>query len=176
MDHTNKIIYENVYLRPLKAYDIESLRLWRNNPNNNLYLNKIPYITPGVQKKWFEGYINNNDEICFAIVENKELNRLVGSLSLYHFENDKCLFGKILIGDIDAHGRKIGLNATIAATKIAFERLKLSRVKLFVYADNLVAYKIYSKAGFSVIEAHVDASGRREYIMSKEDRGDWSNA
>lgn len=172
MEHTNEIFYKNVHLRPLMECDIESLRLWRNNPNNTLYLNKISYITPEMQRKWFEDYISNNDEICFAIIENKELNRLVGSLSLYHFETDECLFGKILVGDRNAHGRKIGLNATVGATKIAFEQLKMSRVKLHVYADNLVAYKIYTKVGFRVIEEHDDTLGRKELLMSKEDGGD----
>ena len=172
MEHTNEITYKNVWLRPLKECDIEFLRNWRNNPDNTLYLKKISYITPEMQKKWFEGYINNKDEICFAIIENNELNRLVGSLSLYHFENDECLFGKILIGDVDAHGRKVGLNATLAAIKIAFEQLKMKRVRLFVYADNLVAYKIYSKAGFNVIEEHEDAYGRRELTMSRESEGE----
>lgn len=172
MKHSNNITYKNVLLRPLEEFDIEFLRQWRNNPSNNQYLNRIPYITPEVQKKWFYGYINNDDEMTFAIIENHELNRIVGSLSLYHFKTDECLFGKILIGDDEAHGRKIGLNATIAATRIAFEQLHLNRIMLYVYVDNFVAYNIYLKAGFKVVDEHIDESGQKEYTMIKENEGD----
>lgn len=172
MKHTNEIRYENVLLRPLKEEDIEALRQWRNDESNTVYLNKIPFITPEMQKKWFDTYINNDDEMSFAIIENRDLHRLVGSLSLYHFTSNTCLFGRLLVGDIDAHGRKIGLNATIAATKIAFNQLQLKQVLLYVYKDNFVAYKIYTKAGFITIDEHLDSSGREEYTMIRENEGD----
>lgn len=172
MNHSYEIEFENVYLRPLREEDIESLRRWRNNPQNTLYLNKIPYITPEMQKKWFEKYLVNDDEICFAVVENKDLNRLVGSLSLYQFQSDECFFGKILIGDAEAHSRKIGLNATIAATRIAFNQLQKKCVKLFVFADHQIACKVYSKAGFRVIDEHVNNCGRKEFTMSIEKDGE----
>ena len=168
MKHSYEIDYENVHLRPLTEDDIESLRRWRNDPSNTLYLNKIPYITPEMQKKWFKKYIDNDDEMCFAIIENKELNRLVGSLSLYQFKSDECFFGKILVGDKDAHGRKIGLNATMAATKLAFEKLQKNCVKLFVFSDHQQAYNVYTKAGFHVTDEHETESGRKEFTMSKE--------
>ena len=172
MKHPYEIKFENVHLRPLMEGDIESLRQWRNDPSNTLYLNKIPYITPEMQKKWYEKYLTNDDEMCFAVVENKDLNRLVGSLSLYQFQSDECFFGKILIGDADAHGRKIGLNATIAAVKIAFDQLRMNCVNLFVFSDHLAACKVYKDAGFQVEEEHIAPSGRKEYTMFKKAKGD----
>ena len=109
MEHNYCINYENVSLRPLYIDDVEQLRIWRNEPSNSIYLNKIPYITSEMQLDWYKRYLNNNDEICFAIVEKNELNRLVGSLSLYEFDGDECFFGKILIGDLEAHGKKLDL-------------------------------------------------------------------
>ena len=134
MKHSYQIDYENVKLRPLIKDDIENLRIWRNNPKNTLYLSKIPFITEEMQAAWFERYLSNEDELCFAIVESRVLNRMVGSLSLHDFSEDSCFLGKILIGDDEAHGRKVGLNASIAATKIAFERLNMKSVILQVFA------------------------------------------
>lgn len=176
MEHTKEIYFKNVYLRPLMERDIESLRAWRNNPDNSVYLNKLPFITSEMQKKWFNEYKSDKDNMCFAIVECKELNRLVGSLSLYAFKEDECLFGKLLIGDKDAHGRSIGLNATIAACTLAFQELQLKRINLFVYADNLAAYHIYLKAGFQVLKESVDSFGGKEYLMCKENEGNNSYA
>lgn len=167
MRHCYEIRYKNVFLRPLLDKDIESLRVWRNNPDSSLYLSKVPYITSEMQMEWYERYKVNEDEMIFAIVEDDELKRLVGSLSLYQFNGDVCLFGKILIGDNDAHGRKIGLNATVAATKVAFEQMGINRVDLFVFPENVAAYKTYKRAGFVVSDIHSDRTGRKEYTMTK---------
>lgn len=148
MKHNYSIKNKNVLLRPLYEKDIELLRNWRNDKKNTKFLRQIPFITHEAQKQWYEKYLNNNDEICFAIEECKELNCLVGSLSLYNFKGNTAEFGKILIGDKEAHGRQIGFNATVAALKIAFDDLDLKRVVLEVYENNLPAKRIYEKAGF----------------------------
>ena len=166
MIHDYRINYHNISLRPLERGDIENLRNWRNEPGNTTYLSKIPYITPEMQAAWFENYIGNREELCFAIIENQDLHRMVGSLSLYGFSNHACLFGKILIGDVDAHGKKVGVNATKAAVSIAFGILNYSTVNLFVYAENKAACKIYREAGFEIVDEHLTEDGRREYTMS----------
>ena len=113
MDHTYESLYKNVYLCPLKRENIEYLRVWRNNTSNTKYLRQIPYITEQMQNNWFEAYLSNNNEIVFEIHEKGDLNRMVGSLSLYNFNGDSLEFGKILIGDKEAHGKRIGQNALI---------------------------------------------------------------
>lgn len=166
MIHDYRIEYQNILLRPLEKEDIENLRKWRNEPNNSTYLRKIQHITPEMQIAWFEHYLGNMDELCFVIVENQQLHRMVGSLSLYGFSDDACLFGKILIGDTDAHGKKVGLNATKAAISFAFGTLNYSTVKLFVCAENKAANKIYSEAGFEIVDEHLAEDGKREYTMT----------
>ena len=168
MEHAYQIDYENVTLRPLIKDDLESLRVWRNNPDNTVYLRKIPIITSEMQTAWFERYLQNSNELCFAIEEKITLARMVGSVSLYDFEIDSCYLGKILIGDPEAHGKKVGLNAIKAALKIAYEQLRMKRVKLHVYADNKVALRIYQNAGFIIIDEHITDDGMREFTMIKE--------
>ena len=167
MQHCYELRYKNVFLRPLLEDDIESLRKWRNKPDSSLYLRKIPFITKEMQIEWYREYKENEDEMIFAIIEDDVLKRLVGSLSLYQFNGPECLFGKILIGDNEAHGRKIGLNATMAAAKIAFEQLGINRVNLYVFPENIAACKTYQRAGFVVSDIHLDCMGRKEYIMTK---------
>ena len=166
MNHNFHIDYANVALRPLSIDDIEKLRIWRNDTNNSKYLSKNPYITPKMQDRWFKEYLFNEDEVCFAIVEKCNLNRLVGSLSLYDFEDKTCFFGKILIGDPEAHGRKVGLNASKAAIQIAHEQLYIREIKLLVFPENIAACKIYKDAGFILDNEHVTSEGKREYLMT----------
>lgn len=167
MLHDFCISYKNIKLRPLVTSDIESLRIWRNNPQNSKFLRKIPFITKEMQIEWYRNYLDNSDEICFAIEEVECLNRVVGSLSLYGFNNDYCFLGKILVGDDAAHGKGIGTNAAIAASNFAFIRLNFNEVRLHVFSDNIAGKKIYERAGFHVVNVHTDKDGKQECTMSK---------
>lgn len=148
MIHNISFSLNNIVLRQIKENDIESLRVWRNDPNNSMYLRKINYITPEMQKQWYDNYLRNNKEIAFAIVETNQINDIVGSVSLYNFSDNKAEFGRILIGNKDAHGKKIGYTATIAVLKIAFDILELEEVVLECNNDNLRAIRVYEQAGF----------------------------
>ena len=157
--------FKNIRIRPLREDDLELLRIWRNNPDNCKYLSKIPYITSAMQKGWFESTFETPNEYVFAIEEICELNRLVGSLSLYNITEKEAEFGKILIGNEEAHGKKIGVNSLNALLLLCFNELDLNSVYLHVYEDNVGAIKVYSQVGFSVEEEHI-AIEKNELIMS----------
>jgi len=151
MDHNFTAKYQNVMLLPLTKEHIESLRTWRNDTQNTRFLRSIPFITPEMQDNWYKTYLANADELCFVIYENQVLNRVVGSLSLYDFHDRQAEFGKILIGDEQAHGKSVGYHALLAVLRIAFEELKLEKVVLRVYDENIAAKHIYEKAGFQKV-------------------------
>jgi len=141
--------YDGVMLRPLAHNDIELLRTWRNDPVNSSYLRQIPFITAEMQEEWYKEYLADEDTITFSIVENVVLGRMVGSISLYHFSKDgKAELGKVLIGDAEAHGKKIGFRAVSAAVNTAIEHLHKNEIYLYVYENNIPAIKIYTQAGF----------------------------
>lgn len=165
MKHNYEMEKVNVRVRPLEEKDIECLRLWRNNPQNCKYLRKIPYITEEQQKSWFKNYLTDCDEMTFAIDEISELHELVGSASLYNIKEDEVEFGKILIGNECAHGKKVGLNATKAILEIAFTKLSVNNVVLKCYTENQPALHIYHAAGFEVVEQRMTAESRMEYKM-----------
>ena len=166
MKHNYRIEKRNIVLRQLEQGDIEYLRQWRNNEENTKYLRKIGYITPEQQERWFDNYLKNDDEIAFAIVENKYLNRIVGSCSLYNFVDDQVEFGKILIGEPEAHGRGIGLEVTNAVVNFALNELNLNRVVLECYKNNIPAQKIYRRAGFVLTEEERDDGFDKAIFMN----------
>lgn len=165
MYHNYECGHGNVYLRPLQHSDIELLRIWRNNPDNTKYLNQIPYITKEMQEKWFAKYLEDKDELTFAIVEDHVLHRIVGSISLYNIEDDSIEVGKIMVGDPAAHSMKVGANATNAAARISKERLGKSSIYLHVFENNIAGVKAYRDAGFKEVEKHIDEKGRSELTM-----------
>ena len=86
----------------MEKNDIENLRVWRNDKSKTQFLKPIGEITPEMQLEWFKKYLDNQDEITFAIEETKDLNRMVGSVTLYNFHGKVAEVGKIQIGDREA--------------------------------------------------------------------------
>ena len=166
MKHNYSGTYENIYIRQLKNDDLESLRIWRNNPDNTHFLRKIPYITQEMQTAWYKNYLNDETELIFSIEEIENIHGLVGSLALYNIENKETEVGKILVGDPNAHGLDVCANSLKAICQIAKAELALNRIYLHVYADNIPAVKAYEKAGFVVDEEHNAENGLKEYTMS----------
>jgi RimJ/RimL family protein N-acetyltransferase len=172
MNHEISLSNNDICLRPLAHEDIEWLRVWRNDPENSRFLKPIPYITPEMQEAWFREYLGDPDTYTWAIDETRDMNRLVGSVSLYHFIADihepgipaydlslkkdaggkdagsACEFGRLMIGDPEARGRKIGFMATTLCVDIAFRIFGVEWIYLFVAKGNIPAYKIYRAVGF----------------------------
>ena len=165
MVHNYHLKYKNIELRQVSSKDLEFLRTWRNNRELCFFLSPIPYITSEMQQAWYKSYLKNDFEIMFAIIETCCLNRIVGSASIYNIYNNEAEFGKFLIGDFSAHGKKIGANSLFAILNFAFSTLKLKKVYLKVYEDNIPAVKVYESVGFYVIGERV-IDGKKELAMA----------
>lgn len=165
MEHNFQATYGHVRIRPLEEKDIELLRIWRNDPNKTQYLRKIGEITPEMQKAWFDRSQKNPDEVLFAIDEIQDLNRMVGSVALYHFQDRTAEVGRIQVGDDQANGRGIGRIAMSLAVHVGIQQFGLHTLKADVHTDNLAAYKSYMKMGFEVVGIHDCVIGGKEYEL-----------
>lgn len=162
-------VYKNVRIRPLEHEDIEKLRVWRNDKEKTKFLRDIGIITPQMQNRWFENYLKRSDEVIFAIEEIRELNRVVGSLSLYDFIDDIAEIGKIQIGDTQANGKGIGRVSLVMAMLIGFQKLGLNKIIASVNPENVSAYKNDIKIGFEICGQHDFMNGiEYELFMNYE--------
>jgi RimJ/RimL family protein N-acetyltransferase len=142
--------HENVRIRPLIHDDIESLRLLRNNVERTKYLANIGDITPKMQEEWFERYLSDQNTISWAIDEISELNRFVGSVSLYNFRGDKCEVGKIIIDPL-AGGRGIGPKAESMCMFLGYKFYGFKTVDAVVNIENQFSIKHTLKTGLKMI-------------------------
>lgn len=154
MEHNFCAEYADVKLRPLVREDIEKLRIWRNDTSKTKFLRNIGEITPEMQNKWFEAYLENKDEIVFAIEETVDLKRIVGSVALYNFTNTTAEVGKIQIGDAEANGRGIGRKSLVMAMWIAFKKLGIEKIVGAVHQENIAAHKNDMIIGFKIVGKH----------------------
>ena len=165
MTHNYIIYYEDLTLRQIQNEDLETLRLWRNNTEETVFLKKIPYITKAMQLNWYKDYLKDNDQIGFSIFSK---DKLIGSVSLYSRKADSIEAGKIQIGDSNSHGKQYASKCMAMVSFFAFSALKCQRVFATVNSMNLAAKKSYSRIGFIKIgeEQSLSSFGGIEEILS----------
>jgi len=137
---------EQVTIRPVTEADTDRIIAWRNAPS---VMAHFIYRTPLTRKahlNWLRNRVETGEVAQFVICDGETE---VGSVYLRDIDRDnqKCEYG-IFIGDEECRGKGVGTAAAKLALAYAFEELKMNRVYLRVFADNLGAIKSYEKAGF----------------------------
>ncbi len=165
MKHNICAEYKHVRIRPLEEKDIELLRKWRNNKALSEFLRPMNEITVDMQKRWFASYLQDENNVTFAIEEIRDLNRVVGSVSLYDFKGDTAEVGKIVVGDPEAKGKKIGYYALLLAMYVGYQELGIRDYFGEVHEENNAARINDMRIGFLVTGKHPFVSGGYELEM-----------
>ncbi len=137
-----------LYLRKLTVEDTEQIVEWRNKVevrSNFIYQN---LFTREGHLTWFHEMLETKKAYQFMVCE-KESNRAIGSVYLrdVDLQHQKAEYG-IFIGETFARGKGYGTEAAKLILEYGFEELKLHRIYLRVFADNVAARRSYEKAGF----------------------------
>lgn len=142
----------NIYLRLMEVSDTEKIVAWRNHDRVRRNFIYQQLFTPEGHMNWIRTQIEPGHVIQFIICET-ETDRAVGSVYFRDIDREKgCAEYGIFIGEDDAVGKGYGTQAAKEALRYAFESLRLQRVFLRVFADNVGARKSYENAGFRLIE------------------------
>ncbi|MFA5258836.1 MAG: GNAT family protein [Candidatus Pacearchaeota archaeon] len=101
--------------------------------------------------------------MTFCIL-NKETKEPVGDINLFDSKEFKGLPEmSIMIGE---HLKKgFGTEASRLLLDFAFKKLKLSKINLTVYKDNIPAVNLYKKLGFKIFGEIKDEDNREEHLM-----------
>ena len=166
MNHNISVTYKHVRIRPLKEEDLENLRKWRNDEKISEFLRKINPITPEQQKNWWKSDCEDETVATFAIDEIDELNSMVGSVSIYDIKGDTAEIGRIVVGNPDAKGKKIGYYALLMAMYAGYECLGVEIYYGEVHEENKPAYVNDMRAGFIVTGKHAYPTGGYELEMA----------
>ena len=135
-----------IRLRPLMLKDAPLMLEWMHDPQiaSNFqtdFINMtLEHVTSFIKNSWSQ--TNRH----YAVVD--ETDEYLGTMSLknidFHNRNAEyavCLRRK-------AQGTNAAMDATKQLFEVAFQELKLHKVYLNVYTDNLRANRFYQKAGF----------------------------
>jgi len=144
------LVGDNCCLRMLEENDIERLRRWRNQDAIRKWFVQSDPISPEQQRSWWEKYRHRADDYVFVIEETAENMGPVGSVALYNIdmENKRAEYGRLMIGEGEAHGKGLAKAATRLLLQFAFDQLGLNEVYLDVFPDNGPAIAVYRDCGF----------------------------
>lgn len=138
-----------IYLRPMTGEDTDRIVAWRNSEavRKNFIYQEL--FTREGHEEWVRSMVNTG-RVVQMIICLEQNDSPVGSVYIRDIEplHRKAEYG-IFIGEAQARGRGIGTAAAKLMLKYCFEELKLHRVFLRVYADNVQAVRSYEKAGFA---------------------------
>lgn len=153
-----RIIKYGLTLRRIEESDIELIRTWRNSEavrNNMLYRE---YITPEMQKKWFDS-VNNYKNSYYIIEYNDEKIGLINEknidFELMSVESGIFLFGEKHLGSL------IPVLASFILIEVGYYLMNGNMSFVQVKKDNPKAMEYNEKIGYFIYEEKED-----HYIMA----------
>ena len=137
-----------IYLRPMTYDDTECIVRWRNSDNVRKNFIYQALFTKESHENWIKTMVETGKVVQMMICEISG-NKVVGSVYVRDIDaiHHKAEYG-IFIGEDTARGKGYGTAAAKLMIRYCFEELKLHRLFLRAYADNMQAIRSYEKAGF----------------------------
>lgn len=147
------------YIKVTNEY-VEFLRRLRNNNAIRSNVGSGKFITKQMQKKWWKRYKKGYFDYIIKIIMYNTFP--IGYVNYTIDEEDEVITIGASIHPY-YHGKGIG-KAVYKHLLIRCEKLNYE-VKLWVYADNVVAHNLYKNIGFEETSSYMHENGREVIIM-----------
>ncbi|MFH2143601.1 MAG: GNAT family N-acetyltransferase [Bacteroidota bacterium] len=144
-----RIIKYGVTLRRIEESDIELVRTWRNKDEIRKNMLFQEYITPEMQKKWFDS-INNFSHSYYIIEYNNEKIGLINEKNI-DTENNTVESGLFLFGE-KHYGSFIPVIASIILIEIGYYLFEGNIGYIHVRKDNKKAIEYNETIGYYILE------------------------
>lgn len=141
----------NPYFRELNRSDLTSINRWRNDAGMVAQLGTaFRFIGMDTDEKWMEQYLSSRASNVRLAICDDMTQQLVGVVYLLNIDwlhrNAECA---IWIGEATAQEKGIGKLAMQTLLAHAFHDLNLHRIYLSVLSNNVRAFNLYKKIGFT---------------------------
>jgi RimJ/RimL family protein N-acetyltransferase len=133
--------------KPHAKTDLAYRVIWLNNPKVNVHLRgEVKGATLKTETEWFARYKKDKSKKFFTIYYKQIRIGLVGLTHIDKKAKKAELF--IMIGEDAFRGIGLGKLSVQFIVDYAFKKLKLNKVSLAVFKENVVAIKTYKSVGF----------------------------
>ena len=140
-----------IEFRPVKPFDLPSLRRWRNSPEIRKQMNNSNYISPHQQRIWYESIRARIDQAHW-VVWNKEIRTGYASIKGEGpIDSQEKLELGFYVGDSPVRHGLLGYAIEMMLLDIAFERLSASQILGEIVKTNYSARKLAQQLGYREI-------------------------
>lgn len=138
---------KKIILKPIEVSKARIYLDWIQDPTINKFLhNDGKGFDLKKEKEWVKKVRQGKDEFTWSIYTKS--GQLIGNTSLrINKKNKKADFG-IVIGEKDEWSKGYGADTLKIVLRFAFNKLKLNRVELSVFKENISGKKCYTRCGF----------------------------
>lgn len=160
--------------------DIVNRVQWINNSRiNQTMFFDLPATVENTQK-WYDAIQNSKNRIDFSFYNEEGLVIAMGGFTGINFLHKNAEFYVMVNPELQGQG--IGKHVSFWMYNYAFSNLNLHKIYLYTNDDNVAAYSIYEKAGFTlegILREHKWKNGkfqnRRYYglLISEWDEQPW---
>lgn len=141
----NRIV---INFRPIKRSDIQNYVRWLNNPKANEFIGDGMKVSIKSATKWFNDYLKDRNKFFFIILDEKKAVGFMGLKNISKRNKNAELF--ICIGEDEYRGRGVGKKAMEWLINYGLDKLKLHKINLGVFEENIIAVKLYKSLGFKI--------------------------
>jgi RimJ/RimL family protein N-acetyltransferase len=150
-----------VRLRGYEKSDLNDLMRWWHDEEVTKFISAAVFPASSIEEERFIENIASGKDVAngeFAI-ETLSEQRYIGTIGLHNIDwLSRHAQLAIVIGDKEYWGRGYGTDAVRLLLRLAFDRMGLHRVELFVFTFNERAIACYEKCGFrreGILREHV---------------------
>lgn len=175
------IVLEGKYVR-LEEFSpkyFEKVIEWRNNPENNKFLNQPFKLTMELEKQWYEEkYLNDMTQGLLIMVDKKN-NLPFGTIGWTDYDKNKqiCISGRVLVGEYKYRGRKEFLEAALLYNDYLYYGLNIKIMYAHIFQENKDSISWSKNWGFKLNntsikfpqELVVNDKRQNEYIRTLKD-------
>jgi len=140
---------KKIILKPIKVSEANNFLRWFKDPEVTRYLLiDGEGLTSEKEKKTIKNFRKKKDQSVWSIYTKDKIH--IGSTGLNNIDtkkHKKAVWG-IVIGERSYWRQGIGTDVLKTVLRFCFNKLKLNRVELSVYAKNRGTYRLYLKCGF----------------------------
>ncbi len=149
----------------LQEKDIELVREWRNSDDVRNFMNFREYITPEMQKKWFES-INNFNNFYF-IIHYKGRKVGLGNIKNVDWQERSGEAG-VFVVDKNLLGSFLPVVGVLTMSSLVFDIFDFQKLYAQIRVDNKRAKKFNRVFGYKMLPGE-ETKESQMHVLTKED-------
>lgn len=138
-----------VYLAEVEERYLPYIIAWRNDPENNRFLNQPFVLTPEKQRAWYAQYLADDTQGLLVMVA-RDGDIPFGTIGWTHYDpaESVCITGRVLVGDRSYRGSEESAEAFLLHARYLFETLGVETNYIHAVRENERALRAYARMGY----------------------------